>query len=330
MPSPEMPGDRFARLVNWQTASAGRFAGHRFTLERNHLSALEAIAAIFDDAPKGPWALAFRRSDPLEVPAPAFAEELTSLSLPKDVSISFGLNRNNYPEYSVAEMIAHLCLDHGIALLECSKKRYRFGVAPPREPQVHEAIERGKQAGLQLQVHWPPDPGMRYRVTITNHGDSAVTLGYPGDGSSKNGRPPFVVWSVFPIDQPESLHPSPRCRDRFVPGCGNMNGLTSDDIREIQPGETLDVGGWIGRLWEFESGEAKGEYRARLYYRNNPNHPMSHWDLLHADISKQAAVEMRKTLDCLLISNEITFTAINWKEEWRRRWEEWKKTRKER
>lgn len=284
-------------------------------MEIDGLSVSEAITKVFTDASKvNPWS--YSKESP-RIPELVFQDDLLQEGK-APVSISFGLNHNDYPAFDTASMIARLCLENGVDLLECSEKRYIFGPASYQPAVPNEAIERGKEAGLELQVDWIDKEQARYLAYVVNKGSNPVSLVLPGDGSSNGRRTPTVVWSVLPADDSDATHPSPFCVDRFESGCGNMNGLSPDEIVDLRPGEQVEVGSWGGRIWELSSGEVSGEFRARLYYRNDPNHPMNHFDLIAADVSKEAVKDVRQTLDCLLISNEITFTARAWKEEWRK------------
>lgn len=103
-------------------------------------------------------------------------------------------------------------------------------------------------------------------VTLVNRGKDPVTIVVPGDGSSCAWRTPRVGWSILPAAS-SALHPdeTPLCT---TPRCGNINALKSDEIRDLAPDASCELGEWIGlgglRL-------EPGEYRVRFYYENVPS-----------------------------------------------------------
>lgn len=123
-------------------------------------------------------------------------------------------------------------------------------------PSVHEVEAWGTSAD-------------RLTVTVRNRGRSPVTLVRPSDGSESGWRPPWVGWSILPDrrKQQES-HPSKAVPLNTSPRCGLYSSLSMADLFVLKPGETADLGSWVGLPGS--SLRYPGEYRARFYYQIVP------------------------------------------------------------
>jgi hypothetical protein len=153
------------------------------------------------------------------------------------------------------------------------------------------AKETSLTQGEQPQIH----------ATITNKGAAPVTLVLPGDGSESGWRTPLVGFSSVKAGRGKPKHPAevPLYRGGR---CGNVNPLKGDEVFSLAPGQSKDLGDWVGspRLAE------PGTYGVVLYYANDPGLkwrgvPLGRHD---ADAMRQVA----RSYKCLLVSNELRLT----------------------
>lgn len=143
---------------------------------------------------------------------------------------------------------------------------------------------------------WP-----KVTITITNTGNTAVTLVQPGDGSRCKWRTPVIGWSVISADDPKATHP----QEPFLftgARCGNINALNPGEVFKLQPGERKDLGEWA----DVPLFPDPGTYRVVFYYFNQPD---LQWHGLPLGEHDEKAMRMVKaSTKCELISNELTFT----------------------
>src|SRR5438067_2030418 len=113
---------------------------------------------------------------------------------------------------------------------------------------------------LRLQTttpHMKRGQDVRWEVSIINHGQQAVTLVQPGDGSDCGWRTPVIEWVINgkvegagrlieevskadspvrkPVLKPACLSPDFARSDR----CGNINALKPDEVFVLKPGERV-------------------------------------------------------------------------------------------
>ena len=135
---------------------------------------------------------------------------------------------------------------------------------------------------------------------ITNYGAETVTLVMPGDGSESGWRTP-VVWSS--TLQVGDLRPHSNVPDfTRISRCGNIMSLKWDEVFNLAPRESKEIGEWIW-LRPFEKA---GSYRVRFYYVNQPwliwrgrelrsHNPVAMW-------------RVKNSTETNLCSNEVLFT----------------------
>jgi hypothetical protein len=170
------------------------------------------------------------------------------------------------------------------------------------------AAERPQAAPADLDLHIsaketsltlgePP----QIRATITNKGRAPVTLVVPGDGSESGWRTPLVGFSSVKVGGGKPKHPAevPLYRGGR---CGNVNPLKADEVFSLAPGESKDLGGWVG----WPQLPEPGTYGVLLYYANDPGLKWRGVPLGPHD--PDALSRVAKSHKCLLVSNELRLT----------------------
>jgi hypothetical protein len=89
-------------------------------------------------------------------------------------------------------------------------------------------------------------------VTIVNRGNQEVLLVRPGDGSQSGWRTPIIEWST---SAPWQMR------------CGNINGLESDEVFSLKPGESRQLNVGVGT----PNVRSTGTYRVAFRYENMPD-----------------------------------------------------------
>lgn len=305
---PEMPGDRFLQLVRYQEGSVGLFAHHRFVFQFSDCSPLDALEQLFETAESTPRMFAPKKK--IFTPELDFSPDLVTALSKKKASGFFGVNHNGYPHFSVAEMVALLCLDHDIDLNTADARVYRFGVAPTRSPlPMDPLVLVGDESGLSLVVSLPEGEANRGQVRLENRSAAKIRIGQPLPMAQSRAANPFATWSVLPADDVETRHPSAFAADQMIPGCGTGWVSHSATVLEVAPGETVDLTNVIPLPWEFSSGQVEGKFRAVLYLRNNPDLPLTTSLEFPENRKTEIMASIRGTLDCLILSNEVVFEA---------------------
>jgi hypothetical protein len=138
------------------------------------------------------------------------------------------------------------------------------------------------------------------KVVLSNNDNDVVTLVSPGDGSENAWRTPIVQWSIIKDDK-LAKHPSePKAAEES--DCGMMNSIKSDEVFQMNSGETREVKHWTF-LPPFKE---PGVYRVAYLYANRPS---LKW---HNESSMQhnaiAFWKAKHSTETNIVSNEIVFT----------------------
>ena len=166
------------------------------------------------------------------------------------------------------------------------------GVASEPQKQVTP-----NSVSLELQVS-PPSQSTRVgaapslKVVIINRGKSPVVLVQPGDGSTSSRRTPIISWhctSPGP-DGPRD------CTSNYMSWCGNTNGIEQQEVFELLPGASKELGAWV----QPPPIQSPGIYRLTLDYENRPT--------LRSQAlgSEDTMARIRASTPCHLQSNEVT------------------------
>jgi hypothetical protein len=305
---PEMPGDRFLQFVRYQEGKVGLFAHHRFVFQFSDCSPLDALEQLFETAKSTPRI--FVPKEKISTPELDFSPDLVTALSTKKASGFFGVNHNGYPHFSVAEMVALICLDHDIDLTSADPRIYRFGIARKRLPLPPDPpVLVGDESGLSLVVSLPAGDADQGQVRLENRSAATIRIGQPFDMAHSRAANPFATWSVLPADDVETRHPGAFAADQMIPGCGTGWISHSGKVLELGPGESVDLTNTISLPWELSSGQVEGRFRAVLYLRNNPNLPLTTSLDFPEKRKTEIMASIRGTMDCLILSNEVVFEA---------------------
>ena len=157
-------------------------------------------------------------------------------------------------------------------------------------------------ASVSLRLNGPADVSLdensaSWSAALTNVGAGAADLVLPGDGSESGMRTPLVGWSVIPTgdvrEHPREMPVAEMAR------CGNINAIRSPGVVSLAPGETLDLGPWIGQpLFP-----GPGKYTVAFYYENRPDLPVTGIPLGVHDAGALSGI--RRSAPCSARSNEV-------------------------
>ncbi len=76
----------------------------------------------------------------------------------------------------------------------------------------------------------------QFQLTLTNRGETSVTLVQPGDGSECGWRTPHLKWEWAS---------NPKTRGATTGRCGNMNSLKEGEVFTLKPGESKVLKDWV-------------------------------------------------------------------------------------
>ncbi len=126
-------------------------------------------------------------------------------------------------------------------------------------------------------------------IELRNQSTAHVPLMLPGDGSGSGRRNPTVTFEL-----------SPNHVERQA-GCGNMNGLSAQEIAFLAPASRTNLG-WLSP----PTPSKPGRYTLRATYRNDPTSDRL-GDNMPGPKTDKLIARARKTLACTLVSNTVTF-----------------------
>lgn len=138
----------------------------------------------------------------------------------------------------------------------------------------------------------------KFIVTIRNQGETPRMLVLPGDGSECKWRTPVIGWSVLSAESPEQKHPQAPPLSRGA-RCGDINAIKLIEVFILQPGESRQLGEWIGHPGFVEP----GKFRVVFYYENIPTLKVSGIPLGNHETG--VLQKIKQSYACRLISNEI-------------------------
>jgi hypothetical protein len=127
---------------------------------------------------------------------------------------------------------------------------------PVQAPEVTTAAEPIEP--LRLELARTGDADRPYSLRLVHQGPEPIVVVMPGDGSPFGWRTPSVKWIVEREDG-----------TRVVPrlfGCGTLNQVLAEDIRELAPGEDMTFTEWIGTP-QFDG---PGTYAVSVHMINDP------------------------------------------------------------
>lgn len=157
-------------------------------------------------------------------------------------------------------------------------------------------------ADLTLTVEGPRkfylDAPSPFKAKVANHGNVAVTLVVPADGSESGWRTPVIGWSAIPLNKKADKHPAepPPFKGR---DCGVVSAARREDIFTLGPGESREFSDWIF----YPQFKQAGKYRVVFYYNNDPSLRVG--GLTPRPHDEEAIQRMSKSTPCSLMSNEI-------------------------
>lgn len=96
----------------------------------------------------------------------------------------------------------------------------------------------------------------QFELTLTNRGETAVTLVQPGDGSNCGWRTPHLKWQ-WTADHDRKPLTEARC--------GNINSLKAGEVFTLNPGESKVMKDWIQSAIP-----GPGNYKVKVTYINDP------------------------------------------------------------
>ena len=139
---------------------------------------------------------------------------------------------------------------------------------------------------------------LKIKAIISNNGTESINLVKPGDGSQNGWRTPIIKWSVVKSDTEQPQSTETNFLENNNERCGNVNGLTADDLVELPHGESVEFKYWLGTP---AIPNASGQYKIRMLYANEPK---LKWKGLGMN-DKEVMRKVKRTNSLELISNEI-------------------------
>jgi len=202
--------------------------------------------------------------------------------------------------------------DLAVPVLEEAKASEDREVALRSAQLLREIEERIKRKSLKLIIEaekdlYKPGEPIRFSAKFRNTYREPLTVCNCVDGSSRAMRSPYYLFEVTRIVPGPAGKPIPT---RFPKGCGNANVLTDRDLKELQPGEELQVSGWLpGEVSRFHDMREPGTYRIQLVYvfersKSTPRMPCGmppEGEALH-----RLNVLLKKALEGEIRSNAVT------------------------
>ncbi len=177
------------------------------------------------------------------------------------------------------------------------------GCAPPHENGAPAAPSVTRPAGSIRVAIEPSDEPIRWSkltplpVKLTNTDDRKLIVVLPGDGSEAGWRTPTIRWTIEHAD-------GTPVEPLGVARCGNTNPLEADEIVDVAPGESIDLGSWIG--WPRYPGP--GQYRVVFHYENDPAKEFGGLPLGAHD--SHAVKRLRASTPCRAASEPVAITVV--------------------
>jgi len=116
----------------------------------------------------------------------------------------------------------------------------------------------------------------QFQLTLTNRGETSVTLVQPGDGSECGWRTPHLKWEwAAEVKRPTAT----------LARCGNMNSLKAGEVFTLNPGESKVLKDWVHAM-----PPGPGVYKVKVTFINDPQARFGGVELGSHNVAEMAKV----------------------------------------